>query len=281
VRIEPGVRERVPPFEIAGVAEERYTGIFGDLHDVISLRQREARQRRHLGFEQVLERLRQEVSADEFAALQSRHLAAALDPPADVVTTGPHNWSYYPDPYAHLKYLDVCHWMESKYRRAVAHLGLNESKGQKILDLGCGAGHAVWVFRQMGHDAIGMDRRDDEPAVHAMLSLFDDLCTLLRVEWVEGRIKPFEPLRSLPSGFDIVTAFMGTFSRMDAGPAWGVEAWRFFLSDIFDNVLNEDGVLYLNMTRGSVSDLAWDFLATRADFADDATRTVRLRRPNP
>jgi SAM-dependent methyltransferase len=103
-------------------------------------------------------------------------------------------------------------------------LGLDQSKGLRILDIGCGFGYFVHGANQLGHHAVGVNR--DDP-------FFNEVTTMVGIEKVVHTVVAGEPLPKIPGGpFDLITAFATCFDEAGQELQWGVEEWRAFLGDL-------------------------------------------------
>lgn len=139
------------------------------------------------------------------------------------------------------KYLDLPYWMPSNIKR-VQRLGLDTSGPQRILDLGCGCGYFLYLCKLLGHEVLGVDRRERD-------SLFVDMRKLLDVPSVDRTIRAGEPL-AIDGSWDVVTAHMVTFNRHRQPNPWGPDEWAWLLSELPAPVWNIElnlepsGVLY-------------------------------------
>lgn len=139
------------------------------------------------------------------------------------------------------KYADVNRfWREN--RRRVQDLDLHRCSGKRVLDLGCGGGFFLYLLKQLGHDAVGLDI-DDSPLFRELVDLFD-------VRRVVSAIEPFEPLPDLGAPFDYITAFAISFNRTQSSE-WGAPEWEFFLDDVERHLAPGGRMLFtLNRRRG-------------------------------
>ena len=64
------------------------------------------------------------------------------------------------------------------------------------------------------------------------------------------------------------TALIGLGLAMLMQP-WSIEAWKFFLKDLHDNVLVEGGDLFMSLTHGKLTPEVWSWLVDRAAFANE------------
>jgi SAM-dependent methyltransferase len=120
------------------------------------------------------------------------------------------------------KYADIERYMKLNIER-VQDLGLQRSRPQDVLDLGCGGGFFLYICQQFGHRCLGLDLE--------WFPVFTDLLNLFGVERKTWEIKAFEPLPELGRKFDWITAFSTGFNRVKKKP-WRVPEWEFFLEDL-------------------------------------------------
>jgi SAM-dependent methyltransferase len=121
------------------------------------------------------------------------------------------------------KYKQIHHACIRNAERVI-RLGLTESKGLRILDIGCGFGYFMHAANQCGHSTMGLDRSD--PFFNAVTPLFG-------VERVLHQIEAGEPLPDIPGGpFDLITAFATCFDHAGIEGQWGQKEWEFFLQDL-------------------------------------------------
>jgi SAM-dependent methyltransferase len=120
------------------------------------------------------------------------------------------------------KYADIERYMKLNIER-VQDLGLQRSRPQDVLDLGCGGGFFLYICQQFGHRCVGLDLE--------WFPVFTDLLNLFKVERKTWEIKAFEPLPELGRKFDWITAFSTGFNRVKKKP-WRVLEWEFFLEDL-------------------------------------------------
>lgn len=126
------------------------------------------------------------------------------------------------------KYLDIPLYLAEKSRHVV-ELDLDRTGPCKILDLGSGAGHFMFLARCHGHQALGVDVSNE---------IYDRMCELYGLDRLNQRIVSGTAL-GLQGGFDLVTAMQMTFNR-PVGPArlgrastfWTLEEWRWFFDEI-------------------------------------------------
>jgi SAM-dependent methyltransferase len=164
------------------------------------------------------------------------------------------------------KYANVEHWLKINLPR-VRELKLDRSAPKRILDLGCGAGFFLFLAKQFGHRAIGVDV-DLYPISNELIELFG-------VERVTHRIRGFEPLPDFGSKFDLITAFSSAFGRSeDESRGWTVDEWRFFLDDV-DRHRAPGGEILLEINSGK--DKRYYPAAVRDFFLERGARVGRER----
>ena len=142
------------------------------------------------------------------------------------------------------RFSDVDHWLNVNIERA-QDLWLDRSAPLRILDLGCGPGYFLYVCKQLGHEAVGLDI-DEQP-------LFRETTALLGVRRMIFRIEPQIPLPNLGEKFDLVTGHRVCFQktvRWGTGPGewheWETADWKFFLNDVRQNILRPGGRILLD-----------------------------------
>ena len=137
------------------------------------------------------------------------------------------------------KYLNISYWVFENLIRAF-DLNLHRQQGLKILDLGCGPGYFVYIANYFKHDAEGLDIGSND--------LYNQMIASLSLTRYEQAIMPFKPL-SLPSRkkYDLISAFMICFDGHGTDEMWGTDKWNFFIQDIENNHLQEEGKIFLGL----------------------------------
>ncbi len=120
------------------------------------------------------------------------------------------------------KYLTIDQHMERAARQAM-EVGLHQSKGLHVLDLGCGSGYFLAVARHLGHEVMGLDMPDYE--------LFNDTLALLAIPRVDHQIKAYTPLPEFDAKFDVITGHQVWFNWTGRAEPWGGDEWKYFLDD--------------------------------------------------
>lgn len=137
------------------------------------------------------------------------------------------------------RFEDIVYWIEINVERA-QDLWLDRARPLRVLDLGCGAGYFLYVCKLLGHNVLGFDT-DSEP-------LFGATIELLNVSRAIGRIERQTPLPNLGK-FDLVTAHRICFHRIGKvreGREWSPADWKFFIDDVREHLLNENGRFLLD-----------------------------------
>jgi|GEM_PF-2367372 len=177
-----------------------------------------------------------------------------------------------------LKYFDTPTWSGGKFDHAL-RLGLHKAPPMRILDLGCGPGHFQLVAESFGHETMGLDIPLKSQASDVKRHVYDDLCAFFGVRKIDHRIMARGALPRLSGRFDLVTSFMTCFSTdAKVGAPWTVADWTFLLEDLRDNVLEEGGKLYLNLTPGVYDAASWAFLKGIGGEVIEKSRTLSITR---
>lgn len=136
------------------------------------------------------------------------------------------------------KYAEIEPWLRLN-RERVQDLNLHRSPPQRVLDLGCGGGFFLFILKNLGHSALGLDV-DRVP-------LFGELLELFGVRRVVSRINAFERLPDLGQKFDWITAFSVNFNLYHPGKErWGAAEWDFLLRDL-QHHLTDDGKIFFGL----------------------------------
>jgi len=153
-----------------------------------------------------------------------------------------------------VKYLALDYWLDAKYKIAAKlnlldHQGGQEAnnKSLSILDIGTGPGHFPLVCKLLGHDVCGTDIPLNGVRTLDIPHIYDSLIDMFGVERHTHSIQQFEKMPSFGRKFDLITGLMIKFNVGKAGKPWDVEQWDFFLKDILENQLNENGRMFLKM----------------------------------
>ena len=127
-----------------------------------------------------------------------------------------------------LKYLDLPFYLREK-SRFITDLDLDRPGPCRILDLGSGAGHFLFLAKCYGHRVLGIDIDDD---------LYTRMLGLYAVQRRRHMIVSGEPLE-LPGKFDLITSMEMTYNR-PVGRAklgrsttfWTADEWGWFFDQI-------------------------------------------------
>lgn len=136
------------------------------------------------------------------------------------------------------KFLDVKTFLPLTMSRA-HFIGLHQSQGLQILDIGTGVGYFPVVCKYYGHSAMAIDQNGNQ--------VFEDVTKWLNVDRRIWKVQAFQPIPDLGQRFDLVTAFMVNFDRSEAPEykPWTTREWDFFLADLVHNHLKPGGRLVM------------------------------------
>jgi hypothetical protein len=158
-----------------------------------------------------------------------------------------------------VKFLNLPHFAKSKMKH-LCMIGLHQELPRRILDIGCGAGHIHLLGRYFGHEVHGIDK--PLPEGH----IYNVLCEFFTAKKTDHRVMAMEFLPHFDQRFDVATGILLTLRPLSAA------AWKFFVEDVFSNVLAKDGRLYLDIVGGARSPEAWEFVSSIAQY----TRSNRI-----
>ncbi len=103
--------------------------------------------------------------------------------------------------------------------------------------------------------------------------MYNDIIDFLKVNRIVHRIKALQKLPSFGKKFDLINAYAICFNNHDQPDLWGVDEWTFFLQDLKQNHLKENGriVLALNPEKDDRNDKVFSF------FEDKGGKLMRLQ----
>ena len=143
-------------------------------------------------------------------------------------------------------YIKYSRDFEENYFRALATFSflykfenLIDKTKLSFLDIGTGFGLIPYIFKKNSYDAetIDMDGKPD---------YFDHVIKILGLKQLSHTIKKYEKIPQFNRKFDLINASQICFNGHKTNELWDVGEWKFFLFDIHDNFLNEQGVIYLS-----------------------------------
>ena len=123
-------------------------------------------------------------------------------------------------------------------RNAVRFTALNLKKPSRILDIGGGFGLFSHIAKFNGHIVDSIDMPNASPILKVASKI-------LKARTYEFLIKPNTPLLKFKNKFDHVTAFQIVFNGHATENLWDVDEWKFFLLDLHDNILKDNGEVTL------------------------------------
>lgn len=155
---------------------------------------------------------------------------------------------YEKSPTSAAKYAMPAEWLLLNTLRA-GKLGLHNSAGLRIMDIGCGPAYFMAVTRALGHETEGVDAPESyltpvERRVYS--SLIDILGCGAQVSPL--LIERYVPLPFPESHYDLITAFWICFNRHRQSDEWGKEEWRYFVEDALTR-LRPGGRLFLDLNE--------------------------------
>ena len=129
--------------------------------------------------------------------------------------------------------------LDTNFARNVERFnGLKLKKPSRILDIGCGFGLFSHIATFNGHKVDSIDMPNASP-------ILKEAAKLLKVKKHEFTVKKNTPLLKFKNKFDAVTAFQIFFNGHTTDELWDVAEWKYFLMDLHDNVLNDNGFVTL------------------------------------
>jgi hypothetical protein len=261
------IRNRVKPFHLPKVRPVHLTGVFGEFADVVgdaidglagSTEPFDEHRLRFYRF--LLER----VDAEKFGVMQETQLAEGkVNLASDIV-----------------KYIDPVGWFDSKLRLAF-QVKLNTRAPVDILDIGTGPAHWPVVAEFFGHRVLGSDLPYRTTGKLERGHIYDALAEIYGVRRIPLKVTAFTPLPPLEQRYGMVTAFLAAFNLDGEKKPWTIEAWRFFLDDLYRNVLTEHGELFMSLADEKLTDEVWAWLKTHAVFANDVSKQIHFTDLSP
>jgi hypothetical protein len=256
------IRYRVEPRPLPKVKEEHYPGIFGEFSDVVdaAIAEYEASDSPSAPENARFFRyLKQRVDPTRYGAIQELQLSdAKLRLDSDMA-----------------KYLDPIIWFDHKLL-AAQRLGLADRAPTDILDIGTGPAHFPVVAEFYGHTVLGSDLPYRATGKLKKGHLYDALADFYSVRRIPLKIEKFVPLPPMEKRFGLVTAFLAAFNwDADRNP-WTIEAWQFFLKDLRENVLTENGEVYMSLADRKLTPEVWAYLTEHAEFSIDVSKNIHI-----
>ena len=107
-----------------------------------------------------------------------------------------------------------------------------------VLDIGTGMGFLPFIFNQNGHSAYSIDQANGD-------KIFTKSIEILGVKRREFTVKKFINLITLGHKFNVINASLICFNQHGKEDLWQRNEWLYFLKDMYENQLADEGVLYL------------------------------------
>ena len=237
------------------VKEVHLPGVRGDFRQIVEARIIKLRDTKNVenhATAQFFEYLLSEVDAEEYDLIRKHYLSI---------------------PDGMTKYLDPIVWFESKLRVS-RKLELDKKPPLRILDLGTGPGHFPLVARYFGHDVTGTDLPKVSGGVDKTGHFYDALCSIYRVKRISQIIKANVLLGGLQGRYDMITAFLAAFNVNENKEPWTVEEWCFFLKDLGQNVLSENGVIFMMLDAKKITSEVWNYLTLISEWHVDRSKQL-------
>ena len=163
-----------------------------------------------------------------------------------------------------VKFLNLPYYARHKINQ-LHRVNIHKMPPSRVLDIGCGPGHAHLIGRHFGHKVFGIDIPLPEDHI------YNGLCNFFAAEKLDHRVEAMQRLPQLPGGrFDLVTILI-----LNLGP-WSDAEWRFLVEDLKENHLADGGTIYLSFTSKRWTPEAWGYISKIAEWTH-ADRVALIR----
>lgn len=261
------IRYRVEPRPLPKVKDLHLEGVFGHFEDVVDQAiERYGKASKGPKYEraQFFRYLKARVDPIKFGDMQEVQLAESkLRMDSDIV-----------------KYMDPVTWFESKFR-AIFQLELDRRSPLDILDIGTGPAHFPVVAEFYGHRVLGTDLPYRTSGRLERGHLYDALSEIYNVKRIPLKIEQYVSLPEFEQRFDMVTSFLAAFNIDSERKPWTIEAWNFFLCDLRDNILKENGELFMSLADDKLTPEVWSYLSRHAVFTNDVSKWIHIADLSP
>ena len=115
---------------------------------------------------------------------------------------------------------------------------ISKKNSTTVLDIGTGMGYLPYIFKHNGYDVTCFD-------MAGCAEIFNRSCEILGIKKVDFTINKYVNIPNFNKKFDIVNASLVTFNQHRETEIWLKDEWLFFLNDIYNHQLNDNGILYL------------------------------------
>ncbi len=141
-----------------------------------------------------------------------------------------------PSNFDYNKYIDN---FDNRFRWSLeSYKQISTKNSSSILDIGTGMGYIPYIFKHNGYDVSCFD-------MVGCADIFNKSCKMLGVKKHDFTISKYNRIINFNKKFDIINASLICFNQHREKDFWLKDEWMFFLSDIYNNQLNNGGVLYL------------------------------------
>ena len=99
-------------------------------------------------------------------------------------------------------------------------------------------GYIPFIFKHNDYEVSSFD-------MEGCSEIFDKSCKILNVDKKNYTIKKYTKIINFNKKFDLINASLISFNEHREPTFWKRKEWVYFLNDMYQNHLNDDGVLYL------------------------------------
>ncbi len=115
---------------------------------------------------------------------------------------------------------------------------ISTENSSSFLDIGTGMGYIPYVFKHNGYNVTCFD-------MVGCADIFNKSCEILGIKKHHFTINKYETLINFNKKFDIINSSLICFNKHKEKDLWLKDEWFFFLNDIYNNQLSDEGILYL------------------------------------
>ena len=112
---------------------------------------------------------------------------------------------------------------------------ISTKNSASVLDIGTGMGYLPYIFKHNGYDVTCFD-------MAGCAEIFNRSCEILGIKKVDFTINKYVNIPNFNKKFDIVNASLVTFNQHRETEIWLKDEWLFFLNDIYNHQLNDNGI---------------------------------------
>lgn len=148
---------------------------------------------------------------------------------------------------AQIRHLDInekySRDFDKNFKRALSNFHIvqkykkNLLSKPSLLDIGPGYGFFPYICKHNEYDVSTIDIKNIPASWNNSIKILGIPKTVFSIE----KFKPLPPQNK----FDVITGFQICFNGHLTKNLWGINEWKFFLKDMYDNFLNKDGFILL------------------------------------